>query len=274
MKALWTALSVAALANLIALVALGAWLVKSDRLDNDRARRIRELLTITITDEKAASAAELASLEQKKAEEETARKENQAPLTAAEQLEARLEATELDRQRAERLKREVQDLRASLSSERAKLDSDWKQLRDAQKAHADQIQQNLATVGSEQFQKTLTVLSKLEPKEAKSVLMQMLDGAGIQPVQVPGISMAPVAAPPTANPQAPTTGPEPSTVSPSSPSSRPGTQQVLAYIDAMDDKIRTAILNEIIKEDPKLAAELLEALRVRGTFAAVAQGAP
>jgi hypothetical protein len=42
----------------------------------------------------------------------------------------------------------------------------------------------------------------------------------------------------------------------------------------MDDKIRTAILNEIIKEDPKLAAELLEALRVRGTFAAVAQGAP
>lgn len=271
MKALWTALSVAAIANLIALVALGAWLVKSDRLDNDRARRIRELLTITITDEKAASAAELASLEQKKAEAETARKENQAPLTAAEQLEARLEATELDRQRAERLKREVQDLRASLSSERAKLDSDWKQLRDAQKAHADQVQQNLATVGSEQFQKTLTVLSKLEPKEAKSVLMQMLDGAGIQPVQVPGISMAPVAAPPSANPQAPSTGPEPSTAS---PSARPGTQQVLAYIDAMDDKIRTAILNEIIKDDPKLAAELLEALRVRGTFAAVAQGAP
>lgn len=269
MKALWTALCVAAIANLIALVALGAWLVKSDRLDNDRARRIRELLTITITDEKAASAAELASLEQKKAEEETARKQNQAPLTAAEQLEARLEATELDRQRAERLKREVQDLRASLSSERAKLDSDWKQLRDAQKAHADQVEQNLATVGSEQFQKTLTVLSKLEPKEAKSVLMQMLDGAGIQPVQVPGISMAPVDT--SANPQAPSAGPEPSTTS---TPARPGTQQVLAYIDAMDDKIRTAILNEIIKDDPKLAAELLEALRVRGTFAAVAQGAP
>jgi hypothetical protein len=78
----------------------------------------------------------------------------------------------------------------------------------------------------------------------------------------------------SANPQAPSASPEPSTASPSSPSERPGTQQVLAYIDAMDDKIRTAILNEIIKEDPKLAAELLEALRVRGTFAAVAQGAP
>lgn len=265
MKALWTSLCVFALANLIALGALGAWLVKSDRLDMERARSIREMLMTTLTEERAAKEAEVITTEQKKKEAETAAKESRAPLTAAEQLAARIEATELDRQRAERLKREVQDLRASLSSEREKLDGDWKKLRDAQRAHSEQVAQNLATVGNEQFQKTLTVLSKLEPRESKSVLLQMLDGAGIEPMTAPGF--APVT--PGATPAAP--APD---ATPAASPGKPGKPQVLAYLDAMDDKIRTAIVNEIVRDDPKLAAELLEALRVRGTFAAVAQGNP
>jgi hypothetical protein len=42
----------------------------------------------------------------------------------------------------------------------------------------------------------------------------------------------------------------------------------------MDDKIRTAVLNELVKQDPALAAELLEALRVLGTFAEVSPSNP
>ncbi|MFZ4573330.1 MAG: hypothetical protein ACOYN0_02965 [Phycisphaerales bacterium] len=264
MKGLWTALSVFALANLIALVAVGAWLVKSDRLDMERAKHIRELMTTTISEEKAASQAQLATLEQEKVTAEAARKEKLAPLTAAEQLEARVQSTELDRQRAERLKREVQDLRQTLAGERVKLDADWAALRDAQKAHADQVKQNIETVGSEQFQKTLTVLSKLEPKDATSVLLEVLKGSGVQPLSTPPSGPTPAASPASA--------PTPSGVA--DVSERPGMQKVLAYVDAMDDKVRTAIVTELVKQDQKLAAELLEALRVRGTFAAVAKGAP
>ncbi|MBK7294565.1 MAG: hypothetical protein IPI84_12500 [Holophagaceae bacterium] len=96
----------------------------------------------------------------------------------------------------------------------------------------------------------------------------MLDGAGIEPMTTPAFApVTPGAAP--ATPAAPVVD-TPPVASPG----KPGKPQVLAYLDAMDDKIRTAIVNEIIRDDPKLAAELLEALRVRGTFAAVAQGNP
>lgn len=258
MKGLWTALTVLAIANLLALAGLGAWLVQSDRMDMARARKLRELVSTTLTAEQSEAARLAAEAEAKEKAEAAAKLEARAPLTAAEQLEARLEATELDRQRAERLKREVQDLRLSLSAERERLDSEWKKLRDAQKDHADRVAQNLATVGNEQFQKTLTVLSKLEPKEAMAVLRQLLDGKGVQPLttSAPGSAIAP------------TDG------VPESAGQKPGKAQVLAYIDAMDDKVRTAIVNELVKQDPALAAELLESLRVHGTFAEVSPSNP
>jgi hypothetical protein len=258
MKGLWTALCVLAIANLLAIGGLGAWLVQSDRMDMARARKLRELISTTLTAEQSEARRIAAEAEAAKKAEEAAKLASRAPLTAAEQLEARLEATELDRQRAERLKREVQDLRLSLSTEREQLDTEWKKLRDAQKDHADRVAQNLATVGNEQFQKTLTVLSKLEPKDSMSILRQILDGKGVQPLTT---------SPPSSAPSSPSQAATDQT-------ERPGKAQALAYLDAMDDKIRTAVLNELVKQDPALAAELLEALRVLGTFAEVSPSNP
>jgi len=55
MKALWTALSIFAVANLIATASFVGWLVNADRLDSDRAKRVREIFTTTITEEKIAA---------------------------------------------------------------------------------------------------------------------------------------------------------------------------------------------------------------------------
>jgi hypothetical protein len=251
MKALWTALSIFAVANLIATASFVGWLVNADRLDSDRAKRVREIFTTTISDEKAAADQQLVALEDKKKAEEAAEKEKLPPLTAAEQLAARLEATELDRQRAERMKREVQDLRTALANERDRMDAEWKKLRETRKAHEEEVALNERIVGSEQFRKTLTVLTKLEPKETKNILVQMLNGAGTTPVTADADSGLADSA--------------------SSPSGLP---QVLAYLDAMEDKTRTAIMSEFARDDAGLAARLLEALRIRGTFAAASQSAP
>jgi hypothetical protein len=47
-----------------------------------------------------------------------------------------------------------------------------------------------------------------------------------------------------------------------------GTDQVVAYLNAMEDRTRTKIITEFQKQDPALAAELLERLRTRATLAA------
>jgi len=192
----------------------------------------------------------LVALENEKKVAEAAEKEKLPPLTAAEQLAARLEATELDRQRAERMKREVQDLRTALANERDRMDAEWKKLRETRKAHEEEVALNERIVGSEQFRKTLTVLTKLEPKETKNILVQMLNGAGTTPVAADDMSSADASA------------------------STTGLLQVLAYLDATEDKTRTAIMSEFAREDPGLAARLLEALRIRGTFAAASPSAP
>lgn len=282
MKGLMTGLAVVAIANVLAIGGLLFWLVKSDRLDIDRARKLREIVSVTLTNERADEEAKKKALEEGEKAQAVAKKESQAPLTAAEQLAARLEATELDRQRAARLKREVADLQAGLAMERAKLDDEWRKLRTAQTDHAAQVDQNLTTVGSEQFQKTLTVLSKLEPKESKAILSSLLAGAGVQPVTGPNGNFAPVNAAANTGAAAasspgvpPLTPPTKAAESSGRPTpSKPGMPQVLAYLDSMEDKVRTAIVQEFVKEDPVLAGELLEALRVRGTFAAVSPASP
>ena len=45
-------------------------------------------------------------------------------------------------------------------------------------------------------------------------------------------------------------------------------EQVVSYLSAMEDRTRTKIIDEFIKEDPKLAADLLESLRTRGQLSA------
>jgi hypothetical protein len=53
-----------------------------------------------------------------------------------------------------------------------------------------------------------------------------------------------------------------------------GRFQALGYLDQMDEGVRAKIMGEFVKEDPKLAAELLEELRTRGQKPKPATPAP
>jgi len=248
MKAIWNALSILAVANMIGLGLIVGWLYTSDRLDATRAKEIRETFAITLSDFRSGQQAAIEETEATEAARVEAEKAAKPPVTAAERLAARLEATELDRERAERLKREIADLQRGLAGERTRLDSEWVELRAAQQGHAEEVRLNEETVGGSQFQKTLGVLGKLEAKDATTILTEVLNGTGSIPSDVPrsaGPSGDPVVMP------------------------LPGRAQVLSYLDAMSDKTRTAVIAEFVKDNPRLAAELLEGLRVRGTFAAV-----
>jgi len=219
MKNLTKAIIIVALFNILALLAGAGWLYSSGRIDKARVLRVTQLLEKPI----AVELAELKS-EQAKAAKELADQEKplpKIPLNTDERNLVRVEMTQVDRQRLDRMKREVQNLQLTLSKQRKLVDQDRTAL-EKERADFEQMRKRLAGLeGGAQFQKSLGTLEGMKPKDAKKVLSTMLDDSK--------------------------------------------SEEVISYLSAMDDRVRTSIMSEFIKSgDEKLAADLLELLRVRG----------
>lgn len=257
MKTIWNILAVIAIANLLALAGFVGWLRMTDRMSVDRLREIREKVSKTITQENTEFEQAKAKVEADQKAAEAAAKAAKAPLTAEQRLAARGEATELDRLRAERLQREVDDLKRGLQAEREKLSREQAALDAERKAFQELVQGSQDAVANAQFQKSLGVLSTLKPAVAATMIQQLISGAAdpnsLQPVPAPGEAAA-------ANQGGPSPKPAPNA----------GFTQAVSYLDAMDDRPRGKIMAEFAKTDPALATRLLERLRKRGDLSASA----
>lgn len=236
MKSLWTIISIIALANLLAIVGLVAWLAGTKRLDMDRVGEIKELLTTPVD-----------QVEQPEADDGAAGTDD-APLepgvmpfaaAPSEILAARLELSTIDEMRRDRLARETADLRRAHVLERERLDRQWAELTAARTAFEEEVRKARETDGAAQFQKAVEVLNKQRPAEAAAVLTSLMRQ---------GVDTA--------------DGSDPFEA---------GKRQVISYINAMEDRPRNALIAQFAKDDAQLAAELLEGLRTRG-LGAVAQG--
>jgi hypothetical protein len=255
MKTLWTILSVLAVANLLALAGFVGWLHNTDRLDTGRMRQIREVLTKTVSQQKTETEAKAQAQEAERIKAQAEKRASQPPLTAAERLSARVEATELDRQRIERLKREVLDLQRQLSEERRVLEAQ-KLAFEAEKRGFDEAIASSNAAGTDaQFQKTLKVLQGQKPTQAVALLREMLAEPVVAPPEFASVPM--------------TNGATAAPTSAAAAASEKRMATVVGYLDAMNDKSRAKIIEALTKTDPKLAAELLERLRQRGEFARV-----
>ncbi|MBX3384232.1 MAG: hypothetical protein KF864_12065 [Phycisphaeraceae bacterium] len=250
MKSLVTAVGVIAAANLIALVSLIFWLHSTDRLDMDRVRHIRQVLAQTITDERAA--AEAAAAEQAAAAlaQEQALNDSRPPLTAIEQLTARIQATSLDRERVERLRHDVELLQKRLADDSRRVAQDRAALEQERHAFEQRVTTMTASLADEQFRKAVDILATLKPAGAKEILAHMLRGT------------------------LPSQGDQRfDTITRAGGSSDPG-EQVVRYLNAMEERARVRILAEFVKDDPAMAADLLERLRLSGRIGPVAATGP
>ncbi|MBS0196847.1 MAG: hypothetical protein JSR77_08820 [Planctomycetes bacterium] len=259
MKTLWNGFIILAIANLLALGGFIGWLVSSDRLNMDRIRQIRMVLSITISEQAAKEASEQAKVAQDKKTADEAAKAAKPPLTAAEKLAARVEATQLDQERASRLRREVEALQSRLASDSEKLSKERQQLDADKAAFAATVAAQSAKTDDEQFQKSLGVLVGLKPAAAKTMLMQMM-GTGsastAQPSAQPGAQAG------DQNQQA------------SSADTKARLKQAVAYLNAMEERPRSKIMAEFAKDDPRLAADLLDNLRAFGQLAKTSDSPP
>lgn len=182
MKTAWNIITLIALANLIAIIGFIWWLHFSGRLDMDRAQEVRTMLSETIAEQAKRDRAQAAAEEEaalKAAEEERLAG---APVSASETLSMRIETSELDLQRLQRLRREVDDIKETLRRERRLFDqerSDFVDERDAFEAMRDKIAQ---TEGDAQFAKSVAVLDSVKASEAKAILEPLLQDDPLQVV--------------------------------------------------------------------------------------------
>ncbi len=270
MKTLWNALCVVAIANLLALGGFVGWLAQTDRLDMGRLREIRAMVSTTLSQEKAAKDA-LAKAEEAAAKAAAAQaRADQPPLTASEQLAARLEATALDQQRMERLRREVQDLQGRVDRERTLLDRERADFAETKRLFEASQGRALARAKDAQFRKAIETLESLKPKEALTMLREMIPAAPDGMAGFAGVNGGDGATMPLG--AAPNTGASVGDEDPVARSIREGKARVVEYLDAMDGDVRNRIMAELSKNEPALATELLEKLRTFGVASAPGGG--
>jgi len=173
-RGLWTIITVLALANMLAMLGFVGWLVGTGRLDEARFNEIREKLGETVEAEEVRLEQEAREAER---EAEAAKEEERAlipPITAADRLRNEETASEVDRQRLERLAREVRDLQSTLDRERRQLDGRIETFED-EKAQFEAMRSRIREVeGQDQFQKAVSHLQAQRPGTARDILQAMM----------------------------------------------------------------------------------------------------
>ncbi|MBX3363567.1 MAG: hypothetical protein KF866_02270 [Phycisphaeraceae bacterium] len=247
MRLAWNILSIVALANLLAVAALVAWLVGSNRLNAERMHELRVRLAETVPDEVARKQAEEAA---RLAEEAAARVEpTGVAVSANELLQVRLEISEIDRQRTELMRQQIRDMQAVLAKDRADLEAQWAALRREREAFRSEVSRLAEIDGGRQFRKAVKVLEGLRPEVASGLLAELIAKG---PALVPDLAIdADAAGLAAQNPR------------------EEGMIRAVSYLNAMQERSRNRIMELIGRDQPALAAELLERLRMRGMWAGV-----
>ncbi len=171
MKTLIRIVGVMAVVNLLALLGVTGWLLAEGRLDRERVLELTAI--VGETPEQRAERIEAARLEAEAAN---------APLpladgdmsTADQRNDARVELTMIDRERLERLQREVRDLQTQLRQQRQLLERDREQFQQ-EKADFQAMRDRLYAIdGAEYFRKSLEVLNGMKPADIVPVFNAMM----------------------------------------------------------------------------------------------------
>lgn len=232
MRTIWSITSALAVGHLLAIAGFCGWLVATERLDIERVREIRAMVQETIPQQQAREEAEREAAEAAAEAEAAARaaaEDAGIPLMADGVVRAKLEASEMDVQRLNRMRQQVADLEEAVRIQRETLEAERAAFAQEKADYEAERQRITQVEGTEQFQTALRVYEGLRPDAAQNMLQALMAGAG----EAQG-------------------------------SPDRGEDLVVAYLNAMQERQRNKIMAEFEAEDPALAAALLERLRTRG----------
>ncbi len=173
MKTLKRSILVILVLNLIAMLAGMGWLLSSGRVNKDRVVELTQIFGEPVTVQQARLDAEQRA--QQAAEDAKPRALPAMALNSDERNLVRVEMTQVDIARLERMKREVQDLQLTLRKERTDLLREQEQLERELEAFQAMRTRLSDLEGGKQFKKALATLTGMAPKDAKTVLTELLN---------------------------------------------------------------------------------------------------
>jgi len=229
MRKMLIILNIGAIVNLLALGGLVGWLVTSGRLDQDRARAIRKMLSETIAQQQMRE-------EKEQAEADASDAQTAPPdmaLSASEIVSMRLDRIDADRERKRLLEQQASDLSSALSQREKTLASEKTAFEKARAEYEKDLDRIRTTDGDRQFRKAVKVIEGLKPKESAKLITSLIET---------DVDDADGSATQTAT----------------------GVQRAVSYLNAMQERARLKLMSELTKTKPALAADLLERLRTRG----------
>lgn len=181
-RTIWTIVTTLALANLLAILAVVAWLGVSGRLDADRIEQLRGMFQETVSQEQARLEEEAKAAQAAEAEEQEAAAAKLPPISAEDRLAMQSQYDAVMLQSLERTRRTLEDMRRTLEKERAELDADIAAFQ-AEKTAFETMRERIAKIeGDEQFSKALTLYQSLQPKDAANALKELYDRGDVEQV--------------------------------------------------------------------------------------------
>jgi len=177
LKLAWNVLSILLLLHVIAAAALVVWLRATDRLDVERARRIYNLMSVTITEEKARQEEEARLAEATREEIEQMRWVQQVstgPRTMFDRLDEVQEREEIATVTADRVQREIRDLQKLLANTESLLAAERAEIERQRAALQAQLAAERERRESEDFQQAVKLYEQLRPKQTKQMFQELL----------------------------------------------------------------------------------------------------
>ncbi len=179
MKKLWDMFSFIAVVNLLVLLLFVGWLWHNDRLDIARVREVRALLASTIAEDEAKAATEAAAEEDRRAALAAEDEKLHPPLPSAAQVTFASLASDQARQATRRLQDETDQHQAALAMRSAALDGRVAELEERERAWDASIADELQRRTDEQLRKTVQLYEALAGKQAKRMLLELVDNGMI-----------------------------------------------------------------------------------------------
>ena len=174
-KSLWNILSFLAVVNLLALAIFIAWLWQSDRLSASRVQQLRDMLSVTIAEEKARD-----DESQKKAKAQAeAELEQQVQANPPIESGAQLQQISLIKHEQEQARRRLEDERdvllSALEAESKRLERKRQELDQQKAAWENAVRDERQRKNDEQFLQAVRQLEQLSPKQGKQMIVELVE---------------------------------------------------------------------------------------------------
>lgn len=175
MRTIWTVISGLAIINLLALTIFVGWLWQSGRLNGQRLQEVRSIIAPTIAEAEALAAEEAAN---EQAAEQAALEQHyreNPPRSSTQQVALHEQQGRSQSLMIQRLQAERDLLTRQLNEAMERIEGQEARMQQQRQAILDELEQRQQRKNDAQFQQAVSLYQSVQPKQAKQMLINLID---------------------------------------------------------------------------------------------------